>query len=275
MADPTEEADHTSASRDETGSTIDGIDGAEQQQRPLIIIGDGQEFLSSAPAARRAPMRRHSAHAYYSFPSTPYFANLQLPSNREVDDAFESSSGSDDDDDDEALRIPTWSRPPSTPLQRIGRSARTVWRKVTGFLTPPLWASLISLFVALCQPLQHLLEVHMHPVQGAITQAGNCSIPITLVVLGAYFYRPPEKPKSPTASSAGWQTASFASGLREIFRLKAREQDRRPITPHREGMGEGKTVFVAILARMVVVPALFLPFIAFGAFWTHLPVFEE
>jgi len=273
MADPTEEADHTSGSPDETGSTIDGDGGAEQPQRSLVIFGDSQEFLSPAQAARRPPMRRHSAHAYYSFPGTPYFSNVQLPPDPEVDSVFETSSGSDGDE--EELRIPAWSRPPPTFLQRVGRSARTVWRKITGFLTPPLWASLISLVVALCRPLQHLLEVHMHPVQGAITQAGNCSIPITLVVLGAYFHRPPEKPESPTASSSGWQTASFASGLREIFRLKAREQDRQPVTLHRERKGEGRTIFVAILARMVVVPALFLPFIAIGALRTHPPVFEE
>jgi len=115
----------------------------------------------------------------------------------------------------------------------------------------------------------------MHPVQGAISQAGNCSIPITLVVLGAYFYRPPEKPHPPTPSSPSWQTASFASGLRDIFRLKAREQDGQPVTPHRESTGEGKTIFVAILARMVVVPALFLPFIALGALRTHPPVFQD
>jgi len=232
------------------------------------------EFLSPSQAGRRAPVRRHSAHAYYSFPSTPYFSNVQLPSDPEVDSVFETSSGSDDDEEEELL-IPTWSRPPPTFLQRVGRSARTVWRKVTGFLTPPLWASLISLVVALCRPLQHLLEAHMHPVQGAIAQAGNCSIPITLVVLGAYFYRPPEKPHTPTPSSPSWQTASFASGLREIFRLKAREQDGQPVTPHREREGEGKTIFVAILARMVVVPALFLPFIAIGALRTHPPVFQE
>lgn len=219
-------------------------------------------------------MRRHSAHAFYSFPSTPYFSNVQLPSDLEVDSVFESSSSGSDDDDEE-LRIPAWSRPPPTFLQRVGRSARSVWRSITGFLTPPLWASLISLVVALCRPLQHLLEVHLHPVQGAINQTGNCSIPITLVVLGAYFHRPPEKPQSLTASSSSWQTASFASGLREIFRLKAREQDEQPVTPHNEPKGEGKTIFVAIFARMVVVPALFLPFIAIGALKTHPPVFQE
>ena len=262
MADPMEEA-----TSDETG--------AEQPQRSsLVIFGDNQEFLSPSQAAARAPVRRHSAHAFYSFPGTPYFSNVQLPSDPEVDSVFESSSGSDDDDEED-IHIPAWSRPPPTFLQRVGRSLRTVWRKITGFLTPPLWASLISLFVALCRPLQHLLEVHMHPVQGAISQAGNCSIPITLVVLGAYFYRPPEKSHSPSPSSSNWQTASFASGLREIFRLKAREQDEQRVTPPREGKGEGKTIFVAILARMVIVPALFLPFIALGALQTHPPVFEE
>ncbi|KAI1783812.1 hypothetical protein LXA43DRAFT_1102101 [Ganoderma leucocontextum] len=30
--------------------------------------------------------------------------------------------------------------------------------------------------------------------KGAIAAAGNCSIPITLVILGAYFYSPPEPP---------------------------------------------------------------------------------
>ena len=235
------------------------------------MFGDNPEFLSPTPA-KRGPVRRHSAHIFYSFPSTPYFSNVQLPPDPEVASVFESASESDED---EPLAIPAWSRPPPTFWQRVGRSVRSIWRKITSFLTPPLWASIISLVVALCQPLQHLLEVHMHPVQGAITQAGNCSIPITLVVLGAYFHRPPEQPESLTSSTASWQRASFASGLREIFRLKSREQDRRPSTPHHKGNGEGKTVFVAILARMVVVPTLFLPFIAIGALRTHPPVFQE
>lgn len=188
---------------------------------------------------------------------------------------FESDTDSDDDDE---LRVPMWSRPPPTFLQRVGRSVRTVWKKVTRFLTPPLWASIVSLLVALNPPLQHTLEVHMRPVQGAITQAGNCSIPITLVVLGAYFYRPTERPQpTPSSTSTGsWRReASFASGLREMFRLKGREEDPRSHTPQNVSKGEGKTIFVAILARMVVVPALFLPFITIGAMYDRPPVFQE
>ncbi|KAI9465733.1 auxin efflux carrier [Lactarius psammicola] len=222
----------------------------------------------------RAPNRRHTTPVFYSFPSTPFLSAVNLPPEPETDSISDSDSNSDDDE----LRLPAWSRPSPTFLQRVGRSIRTIWKKVTNFLTPPLWASLISLAVALNQPLQHVLEVHLHPVQGAITQAGNCSIPITLVVLGAYFHRPVEKAEpvpSSARSSSSWRRASFASSLREIFHLKAREEDRRSRVQQRAGKGEGRTIFVAIFARMIVVPALFLPFMAIGALRDHPPVFQD
>lgn len=220
----------------------------------------------------RAPNRRHTAPVFYSFPNTPFLSAVNLPPEPETDSISDSDSNSDDDE----LRLPAWSRPSPTFLQRVGRSVRTIWKKVTNFLTPPLWASLISLAVALNQPLQHVLEVHLHPVQGAITQAGNCSIPITLVVLGAYFHRPVEKAEHvPSSARSSWRNASFASSLREIFHLKAREEDRRSVVQQQVGKGEGRTIFVAIFARMIVVPALFLPFMAIGALRDHPPVFQE
>jgi predicted permease len=185
----------------------------------------------------------------------------------------ESSSVLGDSDEDE-LPIPAWTRPSPTLLRRVQGSAHSTWKKVMGFLTPPLWASIISLVVALIQPLQHALEVYMHPLQAAITQAGNCSIPLTLVVLGAYFHRPPENSESPPSSAHTWRSTSFVSSLREIFRLKDREEGRQN-TLHPTRQGEGKTIFVAILARMVVVPALFLPFMAIGALHGRPPVFRE
>jgi len=267
-ADPLEEVEHTSGSHDETTPTSEGV---EQPQPPLGLFSD--QLSPSQGWPTRAPTRRHTMNMFYSFPSTPYFTNVQLPTDPEVTSVFESES----DSDDEELSMPAWSRPPPTSLQRVGRSVRSIWKKVTNFLTPPLWASIISLIVALIRPLQHVLEVHIHPLQGAITQAGNCSIPITLVVLGAYFHRPPARTESPPSNDRSWQTASFASSLREIFRLKAREEARRPGTRHHDHVrkGEGKTIFVAILARMFVVPALFLPLIAIGAVMSHPPVFQD
>ena len=238
------------------------------------IFTNDIDHLSPPALNKPRPTRRHSAHIFYSFPSTPYFPSIQLPPDAEATSVFDSDS-SDSDSELEELRMPAWTRPPPTFLQRVGRSVRSIWKKVTNFLTPPLWASLISLFVALCQPLQHLLEVHLHPVQGAITQAGNCSIPVTLVVLGAYFYRPPVKPETTPSSARSWRKASFTSSMREIFRLKGREEDRQPATEHPIRKGEGKTIFVAIFARMVVVPCLFLPLMAIGALRNHPPVFQE
>ncbi|KAI0261633.1 membrane transport protein-domain-containing protein [Gloeopeniophorella convolvens] len=132
---------------------------------------------------------------------------------------------------------------------------RATWRAVTNFLTPPLWASL---------PLQHMLEAHLRPVKGALTQAGNCSIPITLVVLGAYFYRPapPDAPRS-------WRRASLASSLRELFSVKGgeeREENARDAvvrTRSSGSSGEGKTdnprvfedpVFILSLVLLLAAP---------------------
>jgi auxin efflux carrier family protein len=271
-ADPSEEEDNTPESRDETGSTGEA-EGAERARRALAVLGDNLDPLSqpSLTLSKPGPVRRHSdsAHIFYSFPSTPFFPTLHLPPpNEEATSVFESDSDSDDDE----LRMPVWARPPPTFLQRVGRTTRSVWKKITNFLTPPLWASLISLFVALCRPLQHALEVHLHPVQGAITQAGNCSIPITLVVLGAYFYRPPVK--TATSSSARRKT-SFTSSVREIFRLKGREDDKPSGSSPRTKSGEGRTIFVSIFARMFVVPLVFLPLMAIGALRDQPPVFQE
>ncbi|KAI0250688.1 auxin efflux carrier [Lactifluus subvellereus] len=269
-ADPLDETEHTSGPHDETSSTSEGAGGAEQPEHPDGIYTDNH-FLPSQGLTGRRTQRRHTAHVFYSIPSTPYFPSIQLPPDSEVTSVFESDMDSDDDE----LRVPMWSRPPPTFLQRVGRSVRKVWKKVTRFLTPPLWASIVSLSVALNPPLQHVLEVHMRPVQGAITQAGNCSIPITLVVLGAYFYRPTERPQLTPSSTGSWRRASFASGLREMFRLKGREEATWSHTQQNVSKGEGKTIFVAILARMIVVPALFLPFIVIGAIHDRPPVFQD
>ncbi|THH06131.1 hypothetical protein EW145_g4298 [Phellinidium pouzarii] len=59
------------------------------------------------------------------------------------------------------------------------------------FMTAPLWASLLSLIVALVEPLQHLIENEIPPLKNAIEIAGLCSVPLTLIVLGGYFYTPP------------------------------------------------------------------------------------
>ncbi|KAG6816560.1 hypothetical protein H0H93_007966, partial [Arthromyces matolae] len=78
---------------------------------------------------------------------------------------------------------------PSDDLPRWHRFVH--W--INDFMTPPLWASFLSIVVACVPRLQHVLETELSSVKGALEQAGNCCIPLTLVVLGAYFYVPPEE----------------------------------------------------------------------------------
>jgi hypothetical protein len=66
---------------------------------------------------------------------------------------------------------------------------------------------------------------------------------VTLVVLGAFFYTPPQ-PQSATTGSTN----------------SKKESDKAPAYP-----GENKTVFVAVISRMIIVPLLMMPFLALMA----------
>ncbi|KAH9010935.1 auxin efflux carrier [Lactarius deliciosus] len=178
--------------------------------------------------------------------------------------------------EDDAPR-PAWSRPPLTFVQRTVRTGRSIWRKVTGFMTPPLWASVLSLVVALNQPLQNVLGVQLRPIRYAIAQAGDCSIPLTLVVLGAYFHRPPDKSKLPSSGPNGQQQASLVDSFRRLFRIGGWKEHRgTPLHAARaQNRAEGMTVFVSILARMVIAPALLLPLVVFGQLQGYPHVFRD
>jgi len=118
-------------------------------------------------------------------------------------------------------------------------------------MTAPLWAVLLSLLVAFIDPLKHALEYHMQPVNGAINAAGKCSIPLTLVVLGAYFH-------DPQIDGNGIQPSEMSTA------------SDRPLRP-----GETKTVVLAVLARMVITPILLIPFLMMAARFDWQAVFDE
>ncbi|KAF5379012.1 hypothetical protein D9615_006053 [Tricholomella constricta] len=160
------------------------------EETPLLIHHDRELHHSStylaepdAPTLRPPPRRRTTY--YRSFPNSPTQEETFLPS---------SSASSDSGDDTAPLPLPTHTptlTPTPTPRQhkyglkkRLGRA----WATFNNFMTVPLWASLLSIVVACIRPVQHVLETHLLAVKGALSAAGNCSIPLTLVVLGAYFY---------------------------------------------------------------------------------------
>jgi hypothetical protein len=56
-----------------------------------------------------------------------------------------------------------------------------------------------------------------------------------------------------------------------MFRLKAREEEGRSHVQQQKLAGSGEAIF----ARMIVVPALFFPFMDIGALQNHPLVFQE
>lgn len=86
-------------------------------------------------------------------------------------------------------------------------------------------------------------------------------VPMTLVVLGAFFYSPPvpqppqEESTASTPSTARTKTSFFERKFRALANPQA--SNSHP--------GENRAVFVAVLSRMIIVPALLLPFLAWIA----------
>jgi len=180
-----------------------------------------------------------------------------------------------EDSESEDVLIPTYS-PPTSSARRVLRAWATTLGGISGFMTPPLWASVMSLVVVLCQPLQHFIIGYLRPVRGAIAQAGDCSIPLTLVVLGAYFHRPPSPDE---AEPLGLQRVTLTNRLRKILFLDRDSLEglvhRESHAPWHESQGEGRTIFVTIVARMFVVPILFLPLVVLGALRGSPSVFKD
>lgn len=84
---------------------------------------------------------------------------------------------------------------------------------VLNFMTAPLWAATLSLIVALIPPLQKGLD-SVEPLVGALQTAGACSIPLTMVVLGAYFHE--EKPEKKEEVGKGGAPTLTGNGLTKI-----------------------------------------------------------
>ncbi|KAF7335009.1 Auxin efflux carrier [Mycena venus] len=127
-----------------------------------------------------------------------------------------------------------------------------------GFMTAPLWAALASSLVACVSPLKLAFKDHMFPVQTALSNAGNCSIPTTLVVLGAYFYR-----------SAPEKMNSVLDG-REKEGRSGRKRGEPAAYP-----GETKTVVIAVVSRMILTPLFLPPLMALCAQIDWQPVFND
>ena len=113
--------------------------------------------------------------------------------------------------------------------------------------------------------LQYILSASV----SCLAELHGFLVPVTLVVLGAFFYTPPQAPQ-PIAlreydehehdSPSDTSRSSFGG----YFERKLRALARRPraISSDSAYPGENRTVFVAVVSRMFIVPVLMLPFLA-------------
>jgi predicted permease len=147
-------------------------------------------------------------------------------------------------------------------------------------MSMPLWATLASLIVACVHPVQNILDNHMQPVKGALASAGSCSIPLTLVVLGAYFYVPPKEASGTDVQKMSTSTSmeSLADSFKDLVFFKRKRKTRsrsaslsnEPVFP-----GETKTVVIAVLSRMIITPLLLMPLMAMSTKFDWHKVLDE
>ncbi|KAK4046088.1 hypothetical protein OIV83_006368 [Microbotryomycetes sp. JL201] len=243
-------------------------DGARAWREPHQLSSEATVVAGSNGQAQpnvTQGKQKKSDRIFMSFPNTP------IPSQYGGSDAGgdDDEEFDDDEHDDEwgARRgvgrsavdgndSEFWSRF-RAKTARVARPLKKIGKKIGSFMTVPLWAALLSLIVACIPPLQWALN-EAEPLKSAIKNAGNCSVPITLVTLGAYFYRPSDPSRPPLMKRLNpfsKKPTSSASSTASSFR--SHRTSSKP--------GETMTIVVSVVARMIVVPLCLLPLFAWYA----------
>lgn len=118
--------------------------------------------------------------------------------------------------------------------------------RINQFMTPPLYSAFLSLVVVCLPSLQSYLE-KISPLRSALKSAGNVSVPLTLVVLGAYFHTTHDQ---------------------SIHSSKSNDLTREPAGPSRVSVTpksskskqtERLTIVASILSRMIITPLILVP----------------
>jgi len=142
-------------------------------------------------------------------------------------------------------------------------------------MTVPLWSALLSLVVACVDPVKHALEHHMQPLNEAISISGACAVPLTLVVLGAYFYKPKSEGEQLRKEEEG--ARSLGSRIKGILHITPRYAtfENRNASKENGIPGETKTVVLAVASRMIITPILLVPVMVWATSSDWHAVFEE
>ncbi|GAA5851795.1 hypothetical protein JCM9279_004413 [Rhodotorula babjevae] len=255
------------------------------------------------------PTKKKQARIVHSFPNTPIPSVSSRSELNSTASEYDEDEDEDDEEDDEMSA--EWASEDGhadaewgaqrgfgrrfldsgrfSRVRRFGRTAQKklqrFWVKFSDFMTVPLWAAVLSLVVACIPPLQHTLN-QAEPLKAAIRSAGSCSVPITLVTLGAYFYRPtpaaaadssplrPEGRELPPSARRNSTSRSPARRPPRTFSRAMLARLRNPfapiqhtpeLVPRGSGRGETRTVVVSVVTRMIIVPLCLIPLFAWYA----------
>ena len=247
------------------------------------------EFHREDPSQKSSPNRKNTTF-YNSFPNSPNESRQELPIYDDLsvdEEAITDHQSENPRSQAQVEGLPTHNHDHGAhssarhAIHRLLLRLNRLWVAFVTFMTVPLWAAIASLFVACFDPVKHALEVHMAPLNEAISVAGKCAVPLTLVVLGAYFYVP-----EPEDDCAGMTTSlprrkktakqAWFQKLRSLIRSASSngtDVGRRNADPTRPK--ETITVALAVAARMLITPAVLLPFIMLATKSDWHAVFEE
>ncbi|BGP48155.1 hypothetical protein JCM10450v2_004027 [Rhodotorula kratochvilovae] len=262
---------------------------------PQLVVLPSTNFAGRAdPAALEVvqTQRKKRARMFRSFPTTPtasVYSASEPDAGSSASDDWDHTTTDDEGEDAEwgaergfgrrwldggrMVRVRRAAR-------RAGHKVKRFWAKFSDFMTVPLWAAVLSLVVACIPPLQSTLN-KAEPLKAAIRSAGSCSVPITLVTLGAYFYRPSTAAAADTSPLRPAEREAPPSQRKPLrsFSTAVLRRLRNPWAPlppssaaslargsgTGSGRGETRTVVVAVMTRMVIVPLVLIPLFAYYA----------
>jgi hypothetical protein len=129
------------------------------------------------------------------------------------------------------------------------------------FMKTPTLNSPLSPFCM--HPVQNILNNHMQPVKGVLASAGSCSILLTLIVLGAYFYVPPKEVSGTDVQKMLMSTSmeSLADSFKDLVFFKRKRKTRSSsVSLSNEPVFPSATK--TVLSRMIIMPLLLMPLMA-------------
>lgn len=253
---------YTETNSPTSGSSTDDDDDA---RTPQVIVTQPSSHGMHPPFRRRTTF-------YNSFPNSPNRSRANL-------DQYDAEPSPGRDIEDAELPSLVQRQNPSI-FERIKRRILRAWAAFNDFMTIPLWASVASLIVACIPSLQRWLQFNAQPITGAISSAGKCSIPVTLIVLGAYFYPDPPKAGNSTSNVPNMLTtkqsnSTLVGTVRGFFGKTTHMETPASLKQPASRKGETKTVIISVISRMILTPLALMPLIVFSAKYDFHAVFEE